>query len=46
MKIKKDWFGMFSSTREYARSIYVASIYRFSSIFLFIISLLPVFSVS
>ena len=23
MKIKKDWFGMFSSTREYARSIYV-----------------------
>ena len=23
MKIKTDWFGMFSSTREYARSIYV-----------------------
>lgn len=23
MKIKKDWFGMFSSTREYARGIYV-----------------------
>lgn len=23
MKIKKDWFGMFSSTREYAKSIYV-----------------------